>query len=127
MRKLVWIFTVCSLVLGGCATSQVTNLTATRQLRNASGVYSVEFAWNTGDATVIDGSLKPVAVVNGRDFYAMRPCLGISNRWETVIPVSAAQNFVVYRFKVDYLYRSYGPAQKSSKLSQDYRLDIVDK
>jgi hypothetical protein len=127
MRNLVWIIAVCGLVLGGCATSRVTNLTTTRQARNASGVYPVEFAWDTGDQTVIDGSLKPVAIVNGRDFYPMRPSLGISNRWETVIPVPASQNYVVYRFKVDYLYRAFGPAEKSSKLSQDYRLDIVDK
>jgi hypothetical protein len=127
MRNLVWIIAVFGLVVGGCATSRVTNLTTTRQARNASGVYPVEFAWDTGDQTVIDGSLKPVAIVNGRDFYPMRPSLGISNRWETVIPVPASQNYVVYRFKVDYLYRAFGPAEKSSKLSQDYRLDIVDK
>lgn len=127
MRKLVWILAVCSLVLAGCAASRVTNLTTTRQLRSTTGVYPIEFAWDTSDATVIEGSLKPVAIVNGRDFYPMRPCLGISNRWETVIPVPAAQTFVTYRFKVDYLYRAFGPSQKSSKLSQDYRLDIIDK
>lgn len=127
MRNLVWIIAVCGLVLAGCASSRVTNLTTTRQLRNASGVYPVEFAWDTSDATVIEGSLKPVAVVNGRDFYPMRPSLGISNRWETVVPVPASENYVVYRFKVDYLYRAFGPAQKGSRLSQDYRLDILEK
>ena len=44
-----------------------------------------------------------------------------------VIPVPASQSYIVYRFKVDYLYRAFGPAEKSSKLSQDYRLDIIDK
>ena len=127
MRNLVFIIAVCGIVLGGCASSRVTNLTTTRQVRNASGVYPIEFAWDTSDQTVIEGSLKPVAIVNGRDFYSMRPSLGISNRWETVVPVPASEDHVIFRFKVDYLYRAFGPAQKSSKLSQDYRLNIIDK
>ena len=66
-------------------------------------------------------------MVIGFDFYPMRPALGISNRWETVIPVATDKNYITYHFKVDYEYRTFGKPQKSSRLSGEYRLDIVDK
>lgn len=90
-------------------------------------MYPVEFVWDSNQQTIIAGSLKPYVVI-GFDFYPMRPSLGISNRWETVIPVPADKNSITYRFKVDYEYRAFGQPQKSSKLSAtDYRLDITDR
>jgi len=105
----------------------VTNLTTTRQPRNATGMYPIEFALDTSQQTIIPGSLKPYVMV-GYEFFPMRPALGISNRWETVIPVPADKNSVIYQFKVEYEYRSFGKPQKSSKLSgRSYKLEIVDK
>ena len=126
MRKFAFFAAVLGLVLAGCATSPITNLTATRQPRNPSGMYSIEFVWDSNLATVIDSTIKPSVVV-GFDFYPMRPALGIANRWETVVPVAADKKFAVYHFKVDYDYRAFGKPEKDSKLSQSYRLDIVDK
>ena len=126
MRKIAMMAAVCALVLSGCATSRITNLTPTRQPRQASGVYPVEFVWDSQQQSLIDGSLKPVVVI-GYDQYPMRPALNIANRWEAVIPVPADKNFTVYHFKVDYLYRGYGSPKQDSKLSPSYRLDIVDK
>jgi len=126
MRKVAWMTAVFALVLSGCATSRITNLTATRQPRNAAGVYPVEFAWDSNQQTLIAGSVKPYVVI-GFDFYPMRPALSITDRWETVVPVPADKNVITYHFKVDYEYRAFGKPQKSSKLSPSYRLDIVDK
>jgi len=126
MRMFVWTIAVVAAVFGGCATSSVTSLTTTRQPRNPSGLYPVEFAWDTSQQTIVAGSIKPY-VVSGFEFYPMRPSLGISNRWETVIPVPADKNNVLYHFKVEYQYRTFGKPEKSSKLSPSYRLDIVDK
>ena len=123
MRKIAWMAAVFVLVLTGCATSRITNLTVSRQPRNPSGVYPVEFAWDSSQQTLIEGSIKPYVVV-GFDFYPMRPALHIRNRWETVIPVAPDKNTVTYHFKVDYEYRSFGKPEKSSRLSPDYRLDI---
>jgi hypothetical protein len=125
MRNVAWLAAVLALVFAGCATSRITNLTTTRQPRNPSGVYPVEFAWDSSQQSVIQSSIKPYVVV-GFDFYPMRPALGISNRWETVIPVPADKNSVIYHFKVDYQYRAFGKPEKSSKLSPSYRLDIAD-
>src|SRR5258705_13469271 len=84
MRRFASIAAVFGLLLAGCGTSHVTNLT-TRQTRKPSGLYPVEFAWETEQRTIISDSIKPFVVV-GTDFYPMRPSLGIANRWETVIP-----------------------------------------
>ena len=126
MRKVAWMAVVFALAMTGCATSRITNLTATRQPRNATGMYPVEFAWDSNQQTLIAGSAKPYVVI-GFDFYPMRPALNITDRWETVVPVPADKNVITYHFKVDYEYRAFGKAQKSSKLSPSYRLDIVDK
>ncbi|HWN94382.1 MAG TPA: hypothetical protein VNT99_05070 [Methylomirabilota bacterium] len=123
MRSFALLAAVLALVFTGCTTSRVTNLTTTRQPRNPSGVYPVEFVWDSNQQTIIADSIKPHVVI-GFDFYPMRPALGIRNRWETVIPVPADKSFVLYHFKVDYEYRAFGQAQKSSKLSPSYRLDV---
>lgn len=126
MRKFAWIAVVLAVVLTGCASSRIVNLTPTRQPRNATGLYPVEFAWDSNQQTIIEGSTKPYVVI-GFDFYPMRPALNIRNRWETVIPVPPDKNTVFYHFKVDYEYRAIGKPEKSSKLSPSYRLDIVDR
>jgi hypothetical protein len=123
MRKFAWIAAIVAVALTGCATSRITNLTTSRQPRNATGLYPVEFAWDSSQQTIIEGSVKPYVLI-GFDSYPMRPALNIRNRWETVIPVAADKNTVIYRFKVDYEYRAFGKPQKSSRLSPDYRLDI---
>ena len=126
MRKFALIAVLAATVFSGCISSRITNLTTTRQPRNASGVYPVELAWDTSQQSIIESSIKPYVVI-GFDQYPMRPALDIANRWETMIPIPADKNFTVYHFKVDYLYRDFGSPQKSSKLSSSYRLDVVDK
>lgn len=126
MRKFAFIAAILSLVLTGCVSSRVTSLTTTRQPRNPAGVYPIEMAWDSNQQALIDGSVKPYVVI-GFDQYPMRPALDIKNRFETVVPISADKNTVVYHFKVDYEYRDFGKPSKSSRLSSSYRLDITDK
>ena len=126
MRKFALFAAVLSLLLTGCVSSRVTSLTTTRQPRNPAGVYPIELVWDSNQQALIDGSLKAFVVV-GFEQYPMRPALDIKNRFETVIPVAADKNYVVYHFKVDYEYRSFGRPEKSSRLSSSYRLDITDK
>lgn len=126
MRKFALLAALLALFVGGCATSTITNLTTTRQPRNASGLYPIEFVWDSNQTSIVPGSIKPYVMV-GYEFYPMRPALNIENRWETVIPVPPEKNSVIYQFKVDYAYRTFGQPEKSSKLSQPYRLEIVDR
>lgn len=85
----------------------------------------MEFVWDSDQSTIIYDSIKPYVVI-GFDQYPMRPALDIKNRWETVIPVPPDKNFVLYHFKVEYQYRTFGKPEKSSKLSPSYRLDITN-
>lgn len=126
MRKLALFAALLSVFLSGCATSRVSNLTPTRYPRNATGMYPIEFQWDSNQQTQIPTSIKPYVVI-GYDFYPMRPSLGISNRFETVIPIGPDKNSVIYSFKTEYEYRTFGKPQKSSKLSPSYKLEIVDK
>ena len=126
MRKFALLAAIVAVIAGGCASSRITNLTTTRQPRNPAGLYPIEFVWDSNQQTIISESIKPYVVV-GYEFYPMRPALNIRERWETVIPVPADQNSVIYHFKVDYEYRTFGEPQKSSRLSRSYRLEIVDR
>jgi hypothetical protein len=125
MRKFALLTALIAVFATGCV-SRITNLTPTRQPRNAAGVYPVEFVWDTQQQSVIEGSLKPVVVI-GTEQYPMRPALNIHNRFEAMIPVPADKTFTVYHFKVDFMYRGYGSPRADSKLSPSYRLDVVDK
>ena len=127
MRKCFTLFLLACLILlaAGCA-STITNLTPSHQPRNASGMYPIEAAWDTRQQSVRAHTIKPYVLVDFES-YPMRPTLGISNRWETVVPVPADQKSINYHFKFDYEYNAMGKPEKGSKLSPGYKLDILDK
>ena len=56
------------LVLAGC--SSITNLTPSRLVRNDSGFYRVEAAWQTREQAIRPESIKPLVMV-GFDTYPM--------------------------------------------------------
>ena len=112
-----------SILLMSCATSTIINLTPTHQPRNPNGAYPVEMALESSQQTLRHESLTPYVVV-GFDFYKMRTTLGMTNRWEALIPIPAGKDSINYHFKVDYLYNRMGEAGKGSRLSQEYRLAI---
>ena len=113
-----------SVFLAGCS-STVTNLTPSKQPRNAAGHYPVEVAWDTREQTVRPATLHPFVVV-GFESYPMRPTLGMKNRWETVIPVPPDKNAVAYHIRFDYDYNAFGKPQKGSRLSPGYKLEVLD-
>ena len=118
----LWLVTV---LLAGC-TSTITNLTPSKQVRNASGMYPVAVEWDTRQQSVRASTLTPYVVV-GFESYPMRSTLGMHNRWETVIPVPPDKSVVPYHIRFDYEYNSFGKPEKSSRLSGGYRLEIVEK
>ncbi len=115
-----------ALLLAGCTTTAITNLTPQVQSRNPNGLYPVEAALSSSQQSLRWSSIQP-SVVIGNDFYPMRPTPLMTNRWETLVPVPQGKNVVYYRFKFDYRYNAFGPAQSDSKLSSPYRLLVTDK
>jgi hypothetical protein len=114
-----------SVLLVGCTTT-ITNLSVTKQPRNPTGMYPVEVEWDSTQSTVRMDSIKPFVVLD-LNSYPMRPTIGMSNRWETVIPVPPGKATVFYHIRFEYEYNRFGQPGKNSTRSGDYRLDILDK
>ena len=116
-------FLAMPLLVAGC--SSITNLTPTQLPRNSSGLYPVEAEWKSRQQAIRNETIEPRVVI-GLESYPMTPVPLVSNRWETVIPVPANQKAVYYQFKFDYLYNAFPKPRKDSKLSREYKLEIVD-
>lgn len=113
------------LLLVGCATNSITNLTPTVQPRNAEGDYPVEAIWKSKQQSLKDESLTPYVLV-GLESFPMEPTPLVSDRWEVQLPISADKNHIYYRFKFDYEYRGMPGSRSDSMLSEEFRLDIAD-
>ena len=123
MTKTLFALSLLGGLLVGCVTNTVTNLTATTQPREATGLYRVEYEWDTTQQTVRPDSIKPTVLV-GFETYDMKPVLKTANRWEAFIPVPPGKDQVIYQFKVDYEFTRFGPNGKASKKSPEYKLNI---
>jgi hypothetical protein len=123
LRPLV-LFTL-PLLLVGCASSSITNLTPGQQARTQTGLYPVEAVWKSSQKSVVKDSIKPFVVV-GLEAYPMRPTPLINNRWETLVPIPADKQHIYYQFKFDYEFKGMPARRADSLLSPEYRLDITD-
>jgi hypothetical protein len=112
-----------ALVLAGCGTTSLTNLTSTVQPRNPNNLYLIEYQWDTTKQAVRPDSIKPV-VISGFETFEMRQVLNMSNRWEALVPIPAAKDSLNYSFKVEYEYNRFGKPGKSNIRSPDYTLTI---
>jgi len=127
MKKLSshWFILLSSLLLTGCSTT-ITNLTPSTQKRTTTGLYAFEVELDTRERTIQHDSLKPFVLV-GTQSYAMQPTLGLKNRWETVVPIPANQEYVTYRYKFNYDYLSIPEKRPGSRLSRSFQFRIEDK
>ena len=112
--------------LAGCASVEITNLTATQQPRNDTGQYLVEVKLDTTQQTLRPESIAPNVVV-GFDSYPMKPQLKMGNRWEALIPIPRGTTVINYHFKFDYAYNKFGKPGQDSLRSSQYKLAILDK
>ena len=92
------------LLLVGCATSSITNLTPSQQTRSATAQYPVEAVWSSRQQSIVKDSIKPFVVV-GLQSFPMQPTPLLKNRWEAQIPVPAGKDHIFYQFKFDYEYK----------------------
>jgi hypothetical protein len=128
MKKKLFVFApllLSSLFLAGCTTA-VTNLTPSTQKRNPGALYPFEVALDTRQHCLRRETLRPYVLI-GTQIYPMQPTLLMSNRWETIAPISPDKEYVSYRFKFDYKSRAFGAPKPGSKLSPPYQLQILEK
>lgn len=112
------------ILLTGCA-STFTNLTPTRQARNADNTYPVEVQLNSRQQTLRWHTIKPYVQI-GNDLLPMRPTPLMKNRWEGLVPVPTDSSKLVYRYRFDYEYDAFGPAKTDSAISPTYELKVLD-
>jgi len=113
------------LLLTGCAAT-FTRLTPLEQPRNPNNLYPVEVIFNSSQQTLRRDSIQPYVLADGQ-LYPLRSVVGVTNRWEGLVPVPVSASGVGYRFKFDFLYNNWGtPPKPNSASSQLYNLKIVD-
>lgn len=113
------------LLLCGCISNRITNLTPRQAVRTPDNLYLVEARWSSNEQALRPDSLEPKVVI-GTEFYPMDRTPNTKNRWEAVVPGPANGRFLNYRFKFDYLYNGFLVRRGDSKLSPTYQLEIVE-
>ena len=112
-------------ILCGCTTT-ISNLTPSRQPRNADNLYPFEVTYDTKEKVVREETIKPYVMI-GAQLYPMEPAPMLKNRWEAQVPIGANTNMIYYRYKFDYQYDRIPTPGEGSRLSPTYQLEIVDK
>jgi hypothetical protein len=112
-----------ALLMAGCTTTTITNLTSQLQSRNPSGLYPIEASLASTQQTLRWETIQP-SVIIGNELFPMRPTPLMKNRWETLVPVPPGRNAVTYRIKFDYNYNAFSAPKSDSKLSPEYRLIV---
>ena len=114
------------LVLSGCTTTSIHNLTPSRYPRHQDGLYLFQVEWQSNQQSLRKDTLKPYVVI-GTESYPLQRTPMLQNRWEAMVPLPAEQPVVNYRFKFDYEYLSIPARRPNSKLSAPYQLQIQPK
>lgn len=123
MKKFL-VLLLAPVVFAGC--SSVSNMTTSREFRNAAGLYTVEAKWHTKRQAVRPESIKPVVIVNNQ-VVDMAKVRYVYDRWEAEIPVASSEKLVRYQFKFDYEVNAFGKPKPESTLSPIYQLEIIDR
>jgi hypothetical protein len=123
MKKLFFLL-LLPLLLGGC--TSITNLSPSQYPRDASGFYRVEAEWSSRRQAILPDSFQPLVMI-GFETYPMRPVPVVQDRWEAFIPVPADKEFVLYRYKFDFMVNAISKPHPDSLMSSEYSLKITDK
>jgi hypothetical protein len=127
MLKKLFPALAAALLLAGCTSTRITNLTPSRTIRSSDGFYPVEAALSSGQQSLRWETIKPQVLVDNQ-FYPMRRTQLMTNRWEALVPIPAGRNAINYRFKFDYDFNAFGtPPKGDSKMSKVYRLQVLEK
>ena len=124
MLKMLFPVLTVALLLTGC-TGTFTNLSASRQPRNAQQLYPVGVAFHSRQQTLRWESVKPYILV-GNEAFPMTKTPLAENRWEGHVPAPASAKEIEYRYKFDFDYNAFGPARSDSVVSPVYKLQFLE-
>jgi len=114
------------LLFVGCGTTAIVNLTPSRLPRKDSGQYPFAVEWSSRQQSLIKESIKAYVII-GLDQYPMQRTPLLTNRWETLVPITGDKDSVIYRYKFDYDYQGFPERHPESRLSKVYQLFMLEK
>jgi len=114
------------LLLVGCGTTAIVNLTPSRLPRKDNGQYPFGVEWSSRQQSLIKDSIKAYVII-GLDQYPMQRTPLLTNRWETLVPIAGDKDSVIYRYKFDYEYQGFPARHPESKLSKVYQLFLLER
>ena len=124
MIKLILAATAALLLVTGCTTTTITNLTPSQVRKAANNYYLFEVEFTSNQRAILPDTIKPQLIL-GTETFAMEPGPVLKDRWERLVPITNGLPFVYYQFKVDYDYNSIPVPRQNSRLSPVFKLEIA--
>lgn len=115
---------VALLVVTGCTSTQITNLTPRQAVRSPEGLVAFEARWDSNQRAIREDSFQPYVVI-GTDFHPMQRTAFTANRWEVLVAVPTNRPFVNYHYKFDYQVQGFGRRLPNSRSTGTYQLEVL--
>jgi hypothetical protein len=116
-----------SLILVGCQTPAIVNLTPLSLPENPSQIYTISARITPRDSGYIEGTLIPTLVIDGQSIVLKKSAL-VQNAYEVDYQVPAGHSEIAYYFQINYQvqnssglvssHEDYTPLQKAQILSR---------
>jgi len=120
------LISLLGVMLTGCTTTTITNLTPSRLPRKDNGQYRIEVEYYTRQESLVKDSMKAYVMV-GDNKYPMQRTPMLPDRWETLVPIPKDQNVLTYRYRFEYQYKAIPSLRNESKDTKFYQLFLLDK
>ena len=111
-------------VLSGCSTVTLTNLTPSSLSENPSEIYTFTLRATTHNSIVVDGSVAPRIVIDGRS-HDMRPSSIAPDIYEFDYSLPAGRTEVAYYFLVDYKAQGNGVVNDNQVFTELTHAEIL--
>lgn len=118
------LLSMTALLLAGCVAPTITNLTPSRLPRKENGQYAFSVEYATRQSTILPDTFRAYVIVDNERIPMERTPL-LSNRWETLVPVS--QEVLNYRYRFEYQYKAIPVPKTAVRDSNPYQLTILSR
>ena len=118
-------FCLLFLVLTGCATSTIVNLTPPSLPKSEDGLYRFDASWESNQRSILEESLQAFVVLDGVQ-YPMEPVSVADHRWEALLPLSSSRTDHLYQLKFNYLSKQFPQPKPDSLRSEAFSLEIEE-
>jgi hypothetical protein len=114
-----------ALLLTGCTSPVITNLTPSRSPRKTSGQYPFAVEFVSRQQSMIKSSLQAYVVI-GDQLFPMQRIPMLTNRWETLVPIPPTTETIAFHYKFDYKYRAIPSPETDNVVSKTYQLKVLE-